>query len=238
MSKWKSTVSEINSRGGFCGETFLLWSHRNDHLTDHFREGSLVKDWKGCRGLDPVVALFVENAIPPYLIGTEAKDADPFSASKGNTKTGSANRGSSVAPTAYGALTADLGDYVRTMRSPGVDVTDDALRQQSRLILYGDDDPWNQTPADNNQWLDMFKAGWGLGHDPLQQQATADRTSNVCASSQSFNTNSCSPFTAESIQHAVGFDPAMMQFELNLDVGLGNDPSPVLDTAFTIPWSW
>lgn len=196
-----------------------------------------MKDWKGCRGLDPVVALFVEIAIPPYLIGTEAKDADPFSASKGNTKTGSANRGSSVAPTAYGALTADLGDYVRTMRSAGVDVTDDALRQQSRLILYGDDDPWNQTPADNNQWLDMFKAGWGLGHDPLQQQATADRTSNVCASSQSLNTNSCSPFTGESIQHAVGFDPAMMQFELNLDVGLGNDPSPVLDPAFTIPWS-
>ena len=32
--------------------------------------------------------------------------------------------------------------------------TDHALQEKARLIVYGDNDPWNQTAADNSQWLD------------------------------------------------------------------------------------
>ncbi|CAH0053876.1 unnamed protein product [Clonostachys solani] len=245
MSSWKSAVSEVKSRCGFCGETFSLWSDRNDHLSDHFKAGLLMKDWKGCRGLEPAVALLVENAIPPYLIGTEALDSDPFSASKGNTKGCLAAGGGSRAPTAFGALTADLGDYVRTAKLAGNDITDDALRHQARLILYGDDDPWNQTPADNNQWIEMFKAGYGLDCDTFQQQAMVDCATNAHSAPADpmispcvLNTKSVSPFTAEAVQHAVDFDPAMMQFELNFPAGSGDDHVAAVEPAFTIPWSW
>ncbi|KAF3015602.1 hypothetical protein E8E14_009679 [Neopestalotiopsis sp. 37M] len=248
MCTWKSAVSEVKSRCGFCGETFSLWSDRNDHLSDHFKAGRLMKDWKGCRGLEPAIALLVENAIPPYLIGMETQDADPFSASKGNTKTGFAMGDNSLAPTAFGALTAGLGEYVRTAKTAGDDITDDALRRQARLILYGDDDPWNQTPADNSQWLEMFKAGYGLDHDPFQQQSTTACASNTYSastqpttSSGPFSAQSPSPFTAETVQHAVGFDPTIMQFELNYAVAPPSSDdlvSAATEPAFTIPWSW
>lgn len=82
MNGWKSKITRVKSRCGFCGETFDLWSDRNDHLVDHYRGGALIKDWKGCRGLEPAVALLVQNAMPPYLIGAEANNIEPFSASR------------------------------------------------------------------------------------------------------------------------------------------------------------
>jgi hypothetical protein len=33
------------------------------------------------------------------------------------------------------------------------------LQAESRSIVYGDRDPWNQTAADNPEWLRMFKQG-------------------------------------------------------------------------------
>ncbi|RSL79410.1 hypothetical protein CEP51_007373 [Fusarium floridanum] len=40
--------------------------------------------------------------------------------------------------------------------------TDEELRHQARWIAYGDDDPWNQTHADNPEWLERFKKGVGI----------------------------------------------------------------------------
>lgn len=36
------------------------------------------------------------------------------------------------------------------------------LQVESRRILYGDDDPWNQTSADNPEWLNLFKKAHGI----------------------------------------------------------------------------
>ena len=36
------------------------------------------------------------------------------------------------------------------------------LQNESRRILYGDDDPWNQTSADNPEWLNLFKKAHGI----------------------------------------------------------------------------
>ncbi|OTA25299.1 hypothetical protein BTJ68_10436, partial [Hortaea werneckii EXF-2000] len=61
MEKWKFTAVKINSRCGFCGQRFSVWQERVDHLTAHFKAGARMKEWKGCRGLDPAVAAQVTN---------------------------------------------------------------------------------------------------------------------------------------------------------------------------------
>ncbi|KAF5487348.1 Homeobox protein 4 [Colletotrichum siamense] len=40
--------------------------------------------------------------------------------------------------------------------------TDEEIRHQARWVLYDDDDPWNQTPADVEEWLLKFKKDVGL----------------------------------------------------------------------------
>jgi hypothetical protein len=195
-----------------------------------------MKDWTGCRGLDPSVALLVENAMPPYLIGLEASDLDPFSASKAATKriTATTNGGAVCAqqvpqvPTSFESLTARLGDYVRIAKENSLDFTDEALRRQARLILYDDDDLWNHTPADNPQWLGMFKSGYGLS-DVAAVRASADG-----ASSQG---REASPFTWERLQHAAGSNEAMLQFHLGGLSGEGTAPD-MLGPGLTVPWSW
>ena len=55
-----------------------------------------------------------------------------------------------------------LGEYVRTALAKGELVNDDSVRRQARLVMYGDNDAWNQTPADNAEWLRLFKDGLNL----------------------------------------------------------------------------
>ncbi|KAL2808664.1 hypothetical protein BJX63DRAFT_435882 [Aspergillus granulosus] len=157
METWKSEATEVKSRCGFCAQTFTHWSDRNDHLAKHFRKGALMRDWKGCRGFEPAVALAVESAMPPYLIGNESVEMHPFSASNG--------RGSSIGlvevdkPTPFEELTGHLTKYVDRAHAEGAIITDEMLQAESRFIVYGDEDPWNQTAADNPEWLRMFKEG-------------------------------------------------------------------------------
>ncbi|KAJ4257883.1 hypothetical protein NW757_003511 [Fusarium falciforme] len=40
--------------------------------------------------------------------------------------------------------------------------TDEELQHQARWIMFDDGDPWNQTPADNPNWLEQFKKDVGL----------------------------------------------------------------------------
>jgi hypothetical protein len=179
MNSWISKVSEVKSRCGFCGETFSLWADRNDHLADHFRRGKSMKDWKGDRGLEPSVAMLVQSAMPPYLIGTESVDLEPFSASKGVMKKILTSPGLQNPPNVFEVLTAQLGDFVTAARANGATINCDILRRKARLILYGDDDPLNQTPADNDQWLTLFKIGHGLASASSQQHLAAVATDEV-----------------------------------------------------------
>ncbi|KAF2758415.1 hypothetical protein EJ05DRAFT_475731 [Pseudovirgaria hyperparasitica] len=81
MESWKSEAALVNCRCGFCGQTFTRWQDRVDHIAKEFKNGAAMKDWKGCRGLDPHIASLVTNAMPPYLIDNESKSPIPFSAS-------------------------------------------------------------------------------------------------------------------------------------------------------------
>ena len=44
----------------------------------------------------------------------------------------------------------------------GIVPTDGMLQRQARWILYESDDNWNQTAADNQEWLELFKKAHGL----------------------------------------------------------------------------
>ncbi|OTA27920.1 hypothetical protein BTJ68_11543 [Hortaea werneckii EXF-2000] len=72
MEGWKSKITEVRSRCGFCDERFQTWPERTDHLAEHFRNGNTMKNWTGARGFEPVVATRVRHSIPPYLINMEA----------------------------------------------------------------------------------------------------------------------------------------------------------------------
>lgn len=247
MESWKSEATFIRSRCGFCKQEFTKWQDRVDHLSKHFRSGSQMKDWKGCRGLDPAVAAQVTNAMPPYLIGNEAKSPYPFSASNEATwrqntrfitagadleatvpkspnwddllganeenavadptlaimvnhpqtqtmmghhaqtmmrddaglyladyvpvtpRTYSTNQcvtgtrdPSARAITCWEILTVRLGQYVKDQVQIGIIPTDDMIQKQARWLLYEDDDSWNQTAADNQEWLQLFKKAHNL----------------------------------------------------------------------------
>ncbi|XPT00704.1 hypothetical protein M3J09_009854 [Ascochyta lentis] len=75
-------------------------------------------------------------------------------------------------------LVRDLARWVAATMSPNNPnchiPTDEELQHQARCIVYDDDDPWNQTAADNSQWLQEFKRDVGILVDP---DADPNRTS-------------------------------------------------------------
>lgn len=168
MEAWKVEANIVNSRCGFCTQRFTAWHERADHIAAHFKDGRKMIEWKGCRGLDPSVAATVLNAMPPYMIGIETASPNPFSAtSPWRCMTVSNHLQSGGAPaTCWEILTVRLGRFAKEQSDKGVLLTDELLQNQARLILYDDPDPWNQTPADNPEWLDLFKRAHGLDYIP------------------------------------------------------------------------
>lgn len=205
MSAWKSEIAAIECRCGFCGERFKFWSERNDHLAAHFQDGLTMATWKGDRGFIPAVALVVRNAMPPYLIGSEVNEFEPFSASK---TAGPAQPcdDEQRPPTTFETLTMQLGDFVRTALREGIVINDESVKRRARLIMYGDDDAWNQTPADNPEWLRLFKNGLNL-HGPRIE--TCASSSNLEASldldtSAAVSVFSNHPFAQPLLERAFG----------------------------------
>ncbi|KAI8713973.1 hypothetical protein NCS52_01116400 [Fusarium sp. LHS14.1] len=66
----------------------------------------------------------------------------------------------------YRGLTRDLSRFVASVMSPQNPnrhiPTDEELQFQARWIMYDSDDMWNQTPADNPNWLSGFKKECGF----------------------------------------------------------------------------
>lgn len=67
MDTWKVATPDIKSRCGFCGLALGSWGVRVDHLAEHFKTGSDMKDWKGDWGFENSVLSNVENAMPPCM---------------------------------------------------------------------------------------------------------------------------------------------------------------------------
>ena len=66
--------------------------------------------------------------------------------------------------TCWEILTLRLGRFARQhIEQHGANtVTDKMLQKQAREIFYESDDPWNQTAADNPEWLNLFKKAHGI----------------------------------------------------------------------------
>jgi len=71
-------------------------------------------------------------------------------------------KGTERAITCWEILTVRLGQYVKDQMAQGLVPTDDQLQKQARFLLYEDDDSWNQTAADNQEWLQLFKKAHNL----------------------------------------------------------------------------
>ncbi|TGO82420.1 hypothetical protein BPOR_0835g00040 [Botrytis porri] len=62
----------------------------------------------------------------------------------------------------YARLEAEMKDYVQTQAALGIKPADSDLQRHARLIVYGSDDQWNQTWADDPLYLHIFKTRNGL----------------------------------------------------------------------------
>ncbi|KAK4949829.1 hypothetical protein LTR10_011671 [Elasticomyces elasticus] len=248
MDTWKSTTNELKSSCGFCPSKFTTWQQRADHLAAHFRNGADMSMWANGWGFEPYVERLVENAIPPYLIGHERMTMEPYVARaaqttpSANTDAGMTN-GTSAESTepdqitkdsnCWGRLEQELTKFASQQKAAGRIPTDKDFQDQARMIIYEDNDPWNWTCADNQQWLDTFKYQHGLDAPTtivaqhlaevpimapyvikggLKAKATAPTTQRK---SGSHDSNSCPTMTAD-----YGSMPASataMTFDQNMD---------------------
>jgi len=104
---------------------------------------------------------YPESAQPPMT--TPGMSSDQFVV--GECQEYVRNRSSLRIPkisTCWEILTVRLGLFVKERMMQGVPITDEMLQAQARWIIYESDDPWNQTSADNPEWLELFKKAHGL----------------------------------------------------------------------------
>ncbi|KAJ5876302.1 uncharacterized protein N7529_001886 [Penicillium soppii] len=181
IDEWKMEIPPFTSRCGICGQKLNSWDERTDHIATHYKQGSTMSDWHGEHDFPPSIAAQVTHALPPYLIGTESVSMVPFSATDSNTRDHffqiSSNAGMKHGPTETQplqafpenfssqseissftqVLTMHLSRYAQDQMKKGIVPTDDMFQQESRRLLYDCEDSWNQTVADNGQWLSAFR---------------------------------------------------------------------------------
>lgn len=54
-------------------------------------------------------------------------------------------------------LTMHLSRYAQDQMKQGIVPTDDMFQRVARRLIYDSEDSWNQTVADNSQWLSAFR---------------------------------------------------------------------------------
>ncbi|PYH40184.1 uncharacterized protein BP01DRAFT_387567 [Aspergillus saccharolyticus JOP 1030-1] len=54
-------------------------------------------------------------------------------------------------------LTRHLSHYAQLMMSKGIIPTDEMFQSEARRLLFDSEDQWNQTMADNPEWLAQFQ---------------------------------------------------------------------------------
>ncbi|KAI8716395.1 C2H2-type domain-containing protein [Fusarium sp. LHS14.1] len=189
MKNWLSSIDDVKSRCGFCDARMDTWPERQKHLAVHFRGGSDMREWKGDRGFEQKIDDLVENDMPVFLIGTQRHTMEPFSASRAdhrielpepnilgplNSDEVSPEMADSTPPNrdetsahSYRQIERLLLKHVSDEISQGRVPSDRQLQKKMSEMMYGPDNAWDQTWADNPQWLDMFRRKAGLISLPL-----------------------------------------------------------------------
>lgn len=163
LDNWRASTPAIRSRCGFCTSNFETWEERVDHVAEHFKKGADITQWIGDWGFDPDVELQVENAMPPYLLGIERSTVDPMKSSNVLQVNEEGGAPCSVNPDfpkgmdLYAILHTGLVAYIRDQISTGLYPSDEMIQNKARLLIYGSDDPWNQTFAEVPAWLAALK---------------------------------------------------------------------------------
>ncbi|KAJ5152709.1 uncharacterized protein N7482_009187 [Penicillium canariense] len=182
LDEWKVETKNITSRCGFCDENLHDWDQRIEHIGEHFRSGCTMKDWQGDHGFPPSITAQLRNAFPPYLIGAESKSMIPFSSTNADVRDHYAQMSSRVdaakgdggigqePATAVpvdpmksqfdnflGNFTRHLGQFARQQMQSGVIPTDEMFQQEARRVIFDCEDAWDQTIADNPEWLSSFR---------------------------------------------------------------------------------
>jgi len=142
-----------------------------------------MREWGGGWGFEPYVEKLVENAIPPYLIAQDRATMDPFVA-KVNERSSSAEDSNLTFGTSatvsdeyqiacdsncWRRLEQGLSAYIVKEKERGIIPTDRQLQDKGRMIIYNDEDQWNQTAADNPQWLEILKLQHGISVQPIPE---------------------------------------------------------------------
>ena len=162
MNKWQSSITKIKSRCGFCYSLLYTWKDRVEHLAGHFKNGANMAQWRGDWGFDPWILERVENAMPPYLIDYELNTPNPFTTVQAQGDGDSPRLSDPNDANCYLRLSRELTAYIHSQTAQGIIPTDEMLQAEGRRVIYGCDDPWNQTCADNPIWLSILKRDTGL----------------------------------------------------------------------------
>ncbi|KAF9692151.1 hypothetical protein EKO04_010099 [Ascochyta lentis] len=185
VDDWKVDLPPIASRCGFCNVSLNSWDERVTHLAAHYRQGKTMADWKGDHGFDTTTAARVAYALPPYLLADDSRSLVPFSATDPASKdhfnqmTSRLNQEGLLSPglqshtgsnaTLLPKLVEDdtvmfadvlaqhLSQFARHNILLGIMPTDEMFQREARRIAFGDEDGWNQTLADNQEWLKGFR---------------------------------------------------------------------------------
>ncbi|KAF2967200.1 hypothetical protein GQX73_g6391 [Xylaria multiplex] len=91
----------------------------------------------------------------------------------------------------YSRLEAELGEYLQLQRSLGNEPTNAGLQRKARIIVYEADDEWNQTAADDEEWLENFRERHppkSSGPSPTSGSSSSSRR-NVSTTTQSTPTD-------------------------------------------------
>jgi hypothetical protein len=159
MDEWRVSTAPLLSRCGFCDARFAGWKERVEHVAEHFKNNADMAQWQGDWGFEPHVQCLVENAMPPYLLGLERRTMDPWKASVMEREREHFEHRpleNDKAPEAldrYFSVRQELFTYLQAQIAAGNDPSDQMMQDHARMFAYGNDDPFNQTYADQSGFL-------------------------------------------------------------------------------------
>ncbi|KAK1144147.1 hypothetical protein N8T08_005809 [Aspergillus melleus] len=160
MDDWCVSTKEVRSRCGFCDTVFTTWKERNDHLATHFKAGCDMFQWHGDWGFEPNVQDLVKNAMPPYLIGEESVTIEPWRPTflpEDSQLAFGHNSWANNHPEAFQLLHDHLVEFIIRQKLNGFFPSDHMIQNEARRLVYGSEDDWDQTSADNLVWLNIVK---------------------------------------------------------------------------------
>ncbi|KAF2704399.1 hypothetical protein K504DRAFT_461160 [Pleomassaria siparia CBS 279.74] len=153
----------------------------------------------GCPGPVPDA----NGVFVPYIPGNRTTDgSSPPSHQSYTNVTTSVSPSPHLHATCWEILTLRLGRFARRhIEQHGANtITDKLLQQQAREILYESDDPWNQTAADNVEWLNLFKKAHGIENTHIRAWKHQDILEDLGISS---NAQVDQSFSLDNFDHTI-----------------------------------